>query len=76
MFVILLCFRLLRYVLTMVVCVFQAYFYLFVVYGFGICVDVCVAVCVAECCLFLESGCCLLCCYVVGLWDVVFLSYL
>ena len=33
-----------------------------VVYGTGICVHLYGVVCVVECCLFLESGCCLLCC--------------
>ena len=41
------------------------YFVLCVVYGVGIYLDVCDVVCVVECCLFLESGRCLLCCYVV-----------
>ena len=36
-----------------------------VVYRVGVCVNVCV------CCLFLTSGCCLLCCDVVGMWGVV-----
>ena len=47
------------------VSVFHVHFDLCVVYGIGICVDVCGVVCVVECCLFLESGSCLLCCYVV-----------
>ena len=38
-----------------------------VVYGVGVCVNVCVVVC----CLFLTSGCCLLCCSVVCVWGVV-----
>ena len=33
-----------------------------VVYGVGVCVNVCGVVCVVVCCLFLTSGCCLLCC--------------
>ena len=44
--------------------VFHVCFDLRVVYGIGICIDVCDVVCVVERCLFLESGCCLLCCYV------------
>ena len=40
-----------------------------VVYGVvlpvGVCVNVCGVVCVVVCCLFLTSGCCLLCCDVV-----------
>ena len=36
-----------------------------VVYGVGVCVNVCGVVCVAVWCLFLMSGCCLLCCDVV-----------
>ena len=43
-----------------------------IVYG----VDVYVKVCVVVCCLFLTSGCCLLCCSVVGVWGVVILPYL
>ena len=39
-----------------------------VVYGVGICVNVCGVVCVVVCFFFLTSGCCLLCCYVVGVW--------
>ena len=42
-----------------------------VVYGVGVCVDVCGVVCVVVCCLFLTSGCCLLCFNVVGVWGVV-----
>ena len=38
-----------------------------IVYGVGVCGVVCVIVC----CLFLTSGCCLLCCDVVGVWVVV-----
>ena len=45
--------------------VFRVCFDLCVVYGVGVWVDVCGVVCVIECCLFLPSGCCLLCCYVV-----------
>ena len=33
---------------------------------YGVCVNVCGVVCVVVCCLFLTSGCCLLCCDVVG----------
>ena len=33
-------------------------------YGVGVCVNVCGVVCVVVCCLFLTSGCCLLCCVV------------
>ena len=33
-----------------------------VVYGVGVYVNVCGVVCVVVCCLFLTSGCCLLCC--------------
>ena len=64
------CFRLLRYLWTIVVCnvyVVHACFDL-CVYGAGVCVNVCGVVCVVECCLFLESG--LLCC-VVSVWGVV-----
>ena len=32
---------------------------------YGVCVNVCGVVCVVVCCLFLTSGCCLLCCDVV-----------
>ena len=32
-----------------------------VVYGVGVCVNVCGVVCVVVCCLFITSGCCLLC---------------
>ena len=31
-------------------------------YGVGDCVNICDVVCVVVCCLFLTSGCCLLCC--------------
>ena len=41
-----------------------------VVYGVGVCVNVCGVVCVVVCCLFLMSGCCLLCCDVVGVWGL------
>ena len=41
--------------------VFHVCFDLCVVYG----VDVCGAVCIVESRLFLTSGCCMLCCYVV-----------
>ena len=51
MFVTVLCCRLLRYVLTMVV--FHDCLNFGVVYGVGVCVNVCVIVC----CLFLMSGC-------------------
>ena len=40
-------------------------FVLCVVYGVWISVDICGVVCIVECCLFLASGCYLLCCYVV-----------
>ena len=40
-----------------------------VVYGVGVCVNVCRVVCVVLCCLFLTSGCCLLCGDVVGCYD-------
>ena len=46
------------------VCVFHV---CFDVYGVGICVDVCCVVYVCWIC-FLESGCCLLLCSVVGVW--------
>ena len=36
-----------------------------VLYGVGVCVNDCGVVCVVVCCLFLTSGCCLLCCDVV-----------
>ena len=36
-----------------------------IVYGVGVCVNVCGVVCVVVGCLFLTSGCCLLCCDVV-----------
>ena len=36
-----------------------------VVYGVLVCVNVCGVVCVVVYCLFLTSGCCLLCCDVV-----------
>ena len=40
--------------------------YFGVVYGVGVCLNVCGVVCVVIiCCLFLTSGCCLLCCDVV-----------
>ena len=41
------------------------------VYGVGVCVNVCGVVCVVVCCLFLMSGCCLLCsgCGCVGFCD-------
>ena len=43
-----------------------------VVYGIGACVNGCGVVC----CLFLMSGCCLLCFDVVGEWGVViFISF-
>ena len=42
-----------------------------IIYGVGVCVNVCGVVCVVVCCLFLTSGCCLLCCGVVGVWVVV-----
>ena len=35
-----------------------------VVYGVGVCVNVCGVLCVVVWCLFLTSGCCLLCCVV------------
>ena len=35
--------------------------FMFVVYGVEIYVDVCGVICVVKCCLFLESGCYLLC---------------
>ena len=60
-FVVVLCFRLLRYVLTMVVRIVHVCSDLYVVYSFGNCNDACGLV---ECSLFLESGCCVLCCYV------------
>ena len=44
---------------------FLVCFDLCVVNGVGICIDISGVVCVVECCLFLESGCCLLCYYVV-----------
>ena len=62
-FVTLLCCRLLRYVLTMVV--FHVCLNFGVVYVVGVCVNVCSVVCIVVCCLFLTSGCCLLCCDVV-----------
>ena len=40
-----------------------------VVYGVGVCVNVCGVVCVVVCCLFLTSGCCLLCRGCVGSCD-------
>ena len=43
----------------------------FVVYCVGGCINVCSVICVVVCCLFLTSGCYLLCCDVVGVWDVV-----
>ena len=46
--------------------VFHVCFNFVGVYG----VNVCSVVCVVVCCLFLTSGCCLLCC-VVGVWGVV-----
>ena len=63
-FVTLLCYRLLRYVLTIVVCLNFG-----VVYGVGVCVNVCGVFCVVVCCLFLTSGC-WLCCSVVGVWVI------
>ena len=36
--------------------VFHVCFYLCVVYGVGVCVNVCGVVCVSECCLFLVCG--------------------
>ena len=42
--------------------VFHVCLYFGVVYGVGVCVNVCGVVCVVVCCLFLTSGCCLLCC--------------
>ena len=42
----------LRYLWTMVVCIFFILALIFV-YGVGLCVDVGGVVCVAECCLFL-----------------------
>ena len=48
--------------MTMVVCM-NCRFVLICV--FGVCVNVCGVVCVVECCLFLGSGCSLLCCYIV-----------
>ena len=36
-----------------------------VVYGVGVYVKVCGVICGVVCCLFLTSGCCLLCCDVV-----------
>ena len=67
-FVTLLCCRLLKYVLSVVeVCVeyggvnvFHICFDFYVVYGVGVCVNVCGVFCVVYC-LFLTSGCCLLC---------------
>ena len=52
-FVILWCFPLLRYLLTMVVCtvsVFHVYFDLCVICDIGACVDVCIVVCVVVSC--------------------------
>ena len=46
------------------------------VYGVGVCVNVCGVVCVVVCCLFLMSGCCLLCCDIVGVWDVVIFVFM
>ena len=46
-------------------CMFYVCWDLCAVYGGGICIDVCNVVCVTESCLFRESGCYLLCCYVV-----------
>ena len=45
--------------------VFHVYLNFGVVYGVGVCVNVCGVVWVVVCCLFLTSGCCLLCCDVV-----------
>ena len=42
-----------------------------VVYGVEVSVNVCAVVCVVVCYLVLTSGCCLLCCDVVGVWGVV-----
>ena len=44
---------------------FHVCFDLCVVYDDMIYIDVCGIVCVVEWCLFLESVCCLLCCYIV-----------
>ena len=41
--------------------VFHVRFYLCVVHCVGVCVNVGGAICVVVCCLFLASGCCLLC---------------
>ena len=42
---------------------------MFVSFGVAYCVGICVYLSgvgyIVECCLFLESGCCLLCCHVV-----------
>ena len=38
-----------------------------VCFNFGVVYGV---VCVVVCCLFLTSGCCLLCCDVVGVWGI------
>ena len=62
------CCRLLRYVLTGGVNVFHVCLNFSVVYGVGVCVNVCGVVCIVVCCLFLTSGCCLLCCDVVVYW--------
>ena len=40
--------------------VFHVCLSFYVVYGVGVCVNVCGVVCIV-CCLFLTSGCCLLC---------------
>ena len=48
-----------------IVNVFHVCLDLCVVYGVGVCVNVCGVVCVVVYCLFLTSGCCLLCCDIV-----------
>ena len=61
--------------MTMVVNVFHVCLDFCVVYGVGVCINVCGVVFVVVCSLFLTSGCCLLCCSVVGVWGVI-MSYL
>ena len=51
--------------------IFHVYLNFGAVYDIKIYVNVCDVVCVVLCCLFLTSGCCLLCCDVVGVWGVV-----
>ena len=65
MFKTLLCCRLLRCVLTGGVNLFLVCLDFRIIYGVGVYVNVCGVVCVVVCCLFLTSGCCLLCCDVV-----------